>query len=814
MKAASEILYIPAKVKNAVDAITQKPLVLITAGSGYGKTTAVVNCLGQIPRSTIYHWYTCFGELQERAWEGVCRLISYADARVGEYLSKLEKPTVNNMGYIASLMAEIACDRETILVIDNFQLAAFSAPYLLLNAMAAHGNKKLHIAVLSQPLYTNRGSNALDPRICHITQEVFCFSPQDAVKLFSLGAAALDEEQAARLCDATDGWVAALRLHMAELYAKGSLSENIGIGELMEHAFWSRLSETQQKLFLGLSLLDTFTEGQAARMLGRDVIADELWVTVKNNAFVRRSSNSYSLHSMLKSFLAAKLAVAPPAVQRRMFAHGGEACQLQGKNVEALRFFIEAGEDVRALSVPISSLQLAQLIRSDPDGLEKLLSRCQTEVLVGRFLFLLGTAVKASLNEKRTLARTAFLRLEQLSQAGGEANRRDAAAAFEMAASFRAYNDIEQMSRHHAAAISLLDDPQDFYVTNDSWTFCIPSVLYMFWREDAALATCVELLQKGIPNYSVLGGGKGLGWPEMMKAEALLFAGKLDESVSQCHLARTVAKRAGQDSLLFCAWTLLAKAALLRGDIAAFRFNLKEIERHAFEGKEFLCVTASEAALGGLYSLLAMEEKIPRWMLAPESVRETLYPGSAPFALIITLRHIRKHRPEELIGTAEGFIAEADSLHHLLPKLYFLLEEAVWYEQHDKRDMAAQKTGLALSLALPDKVILPFAEYYGDLSEVLRHDRLKNVSAGALERIQELGRQFVRGSAALRAALTGTSPLTPREREVALLAQKRVSTKEIAQSLSISPATVRNTLSKIYSKLAITNKTELSDKQF
>ena len=300
----------------------------------------------------------------------------------------------------------------------------------------------------------------------------------------------------------------------------------------------------------------------------------------------------------------------------------------------------------------------------------------------------------------------------------------------------------------------------------------------------------------------------------MMEAEAYLFAGKLDESVSQCYLARTIAQKSGQDSVLFCVWTLLARVALLRLDVASFQFNIKEIERHAFEGKEFLCVTASEAALGFVYSLLEMEEKIPAWMFTPESVRETLYPISVPFALITTLRYIRKHNPEELIGTAEAFIQEADSQHHVLPKLYFLLEQAVWHAQHDMRDMALEKLSLALSLALPDTIILPFAEYYGELSALYDDDRIKGANAEAFVRIQALGRQFVKGAAVLRAALTGRSPLTPREREVALLAQRRVSTKEIAQALSISPATVRNTLSKIYSKLDITSKAELSGKLF
>ena len=811
--AASNALYIPPRIAHAVSAVTEKPLTLICAGSGYGKTTAVVSCLERVPRNTVYRWYTCFGEPPERAWEGICRLISFADARIGGYLGKLELPNVDHLGYISSLMSEISCERETILIIDNFHMAAFPAPYRLLNALAMHGCDKLHIAVLSHALFSDEGQGALDPRVCHVPQDVFCFSQADIVKLFSISGASLSTAQAARLAQATEGWVAALRLHMAGLLAGGELAEGVGINELMELSFWRHLDERQQSLFLGLSLLDTFTEAQAARMLGRDVIPEALWSAVCSNAFVRRAGSKYTLHSLLKSFLSAKLDTKPEVFLRKMYGRAGMANQLQGKNVEAVLLYMDAFEDANTLSVPLTSLQLAELVQTQAENLDAFLSRCRTELLEERCQLLLRVAAQASLCGKGRLSRTAQTRLEQIKVLpnGDTQLQRKAEAALEMAASFQAYNDIAAMSRHHAAVIELLDDPQDFDLTNNSWTFCIPSVVYMFWRQSGKLAESVSLLHQGIPNYALLSGGKGLGGPEIMAAEALLLSGRTDEAATKGYLARAVAQKAGQDSVIFCAHTLFARTALLKGDTGAFLSSLNAIERQAFEGTEFLCLTASEAALGFLYSMLDMESRLPPWLLSPETVRRTLYPVSAPFALIVTLRYIRRHAPEELIGTAEAYIRETDELHHLMPKLYFLLEQAAWYEQRGERKSALEKTRLALALALPDEVYLPFAEYYGELSGVFSDGRLWG--GKELERIRALGRQFVNGSAMVRAAITGASPLTPREREIALLAQKRVSTKEIAEKLCVSAATVKNTLNKVYSKLGISGKAELEGKQ-
>ena len=75
-------LYISKKLSQAISAITVQPLTLIMAGAGFGKTTAVENYLKQLPCSTAFHWYTCYGESRERAWEGISHLISFADNKI------------------------------------------------------------------------------------------------------------------------------------------------------------------------------------------------------------------------------------------------------------------------------------------------------------------------------------------------------------------------------------------------------------------------------------------------------------------------------------------------------------------------------------------------------------------------------------------------------------------------------------------------------------------------------------------------------------------------------------------------------------
>ena len=56
----------------------------------------------------------------------------------------------------------------------------------------------------------------------------------------------------------------------------------------------------------------------------------------------------------------------------------------------------------------------------------------------------------------------------------------------------------------------------------------------------------------------------------------------------------------------------------------------------------------------------------------------------------------------------------------------------------------------------------------------------------------------------------GTTPLTSREREIALLAVEGLSNREIARALTVSTRTVEGHLYRIYVKLGISRRDELT----
>ena len=123
-----------------------------------------------------------------------------------------------------------------------------------------------------------------------------------------------------------------------------------------------------------------------------------------------------------------------------------------------------------------------------------------------------------------------------------------------------------------------------------------------------------------------------------------------------------------------------------------------------------------------------------------------------------------------------------------LCELYAHLHSAVAWSRLGGDDRAEEALRAALDLALPDRLVLPFAEIgLGERLTALLPDGLREEIAA------------LRGTP----LSNETAALTPREREIAALAAQRRSTAEIAAALHLSAGTVKNLLSVVYEKLGL-----------
>lgn len=821
--------YFPEKLAQNLKPILEAPLTLISAGVGFGKTTAVSCYLkSNLSSEKNIRWYTCFENPPWQIWSDLCTLLETADAITARQLQKLNTPTQDNLNYICLLAESISCEKETYLVIDNYQNCGFAAPDQVLNALACHRCPRLHLIFLSQPLSQYSFHITNNSNIYCLDQKHFVFHAKDIQMLFACNGIRLNNEETQYLWENTGGWLAPLCLHLSSYLTDQRPGAKLRINELIEEIFWSVLDREQKDFFLMLSQLNTFGEKQAAILLDQEEISEPFWQFIRKNAFVYPVGREYTLHSLLQEFLDEKFKNRKESFQQEGMRRAAHAFRSQGKNREAFLLFLHIGADTQALATDLTSQDLTELIKSDHICLNTLLKRCPDELLLKNCELLLGITIKSSLRNKGELTQLCLRRLEGLiNLLAAPADCKDIScpdtsenetvlkklyASLELIRSFQAYNNVAKMSLHHQNVLSYLDIPENFYLTNDPWTFCIPSPVFMFYRSTGQLEETCRQVAEGIPYYAQFTGNKGMGAPEVMRSEYLLLSGNTDNSEMVAHQGYYKAAQYNQDSLCFAADLILCRLALVKQNPRLFKTHFEAIQRRAFDGTEFFCLTMSEICQAFLYMVLGLENKIPSWFSEQTSISRNLYPISVPYAKIIQSRLLRQENPNRFLGIVTEFDEEASRLHVQLPRIYFRLEQACAYLQLKKTEKAAQSVCLALTQALPDQIYLPFAEFYGELSSIYQELEKQPRFTPDLIKIKAIGHGMVQGCVKARSLLLpGTSALTPREREIALLARQRLSNQEIGEKLCISSATVKNTLYKIYAKLNIHGKAELKD---
>ncbi len=813
-KPARTPLYIPPLLKEALERAADYPLTLVEAGSGFGKTTAVAEVLGSPAfRAFDTHWHTFFGEPPEKAWEALAALLGKADRNAALYLKKLILPTVSAIAEISAAMGDLRCEGKIILVLDNYQLAGFESAARLLDALSSHRCPGLHIIVATQPL-RREAATVTNPRIHRIEGRLFAFGREDVKNLFTISGIALSEAQAGELMETTEGWVYALRLQMASYRERGVFESVRDVSQLMETALWNRLCERERELLLRLSPFEKFSARQGALMFGRERLSEAEERFLRDSPFVRRDAGEdrYVFHSLMHTYLARKFAQEPEAFRHDVIRQAAAACAAVGDLFAAALFCAKDGDYEGMLSLPCATKEITELVGFAGGAvIEKLLADCPREILMAHPERITQISLSVLLQGRGGLVSRCLRLLDAISAADvyDEARRKRIRGEIEFIKFFLVFNDLPAMTKAHERACALLDGvPTGIFSLTGTWTFGASSVVCLFWRRSGRLSATLEELIRGIPCYHKLTDGHGTGATSAMAAEMLLLSGDAGRAEAECHRTLYLSEAKNQDSISLCAELTLARAAILRADAAAFEAAVEKIRRLGAEGLEHSNLPAAGLCRAFLFSAVGAQEHIPEWTRDIRAIDERVYAAARPFAHIAYARWLLDDDPVKFRGLVSVFTENAERRQMLLPVIYFKIYQAIDKKRGGKTDEALTQLNEALAAALPDKVLLPFAEQNGEID-----DLLEKLGGAPVSAILTLSARMAAGARKIREALNPRKTrLTKREAQIAGLLADGLSAREAAAKLGISEGTVRVIKKSLYKKLSIRSKHELIKK--
>jgi LuxR family maltose regulon positive regulatory protein len=818
------LYYFPERLALTLARIPDYSVTFVEAPSGYGKTTAVREYLkNNLPTSARVYWYTCLGEPPSKAWDGICGLLEHADVGVAEALKELYPPSMETIADIAALVRELRCESETFFVIDNYQLFENAIPRLLMDVFSVHPGSSLRVIFISQPL-PRSAENVQNPNIHRLAVKDFLFDEDSISRYCRLSGIKIPEREIGRIGKISEGWISAIQLQIDSYRATGSLMEINDIDGLIETAVWNRLNREEKEFLLSVSLFDGFTPLQASIMYGAE-IPKNLNSLLIHNAFIHFSKDSgkYYMHSLLRDYLRRRFELKDEVFRRETTRRAGHACVGTQDYLSAVRFFNFAEDYEAILSMEYRREYFYNQETFVVDMLAEVTRKCQRDMLKKYPFSLLEFAYYMFLDGRFDVY--GFLRgcldealAEDKNRAEGdgakipEHDRKQIEGELALLDSFRFYNDIRRMSEGHRAALELFGGGTSvLYKSTTQWTFGNVSILFMFWRESGHLAEELDAMDECVPIYSTVVSGHGAGSPAVMRAEAALARGDDRAAEVLCREAIFLARSYNQESICLCAERVLAKAALLGGDEVAWDAALSELRQYGSSRYNRVLRRMAELSLASLSLFLDDAQSVADWLRAPESIKRTMFAQAVPYGeTMYGALLLAEKRWGELKGMVGPAANRACAMHYVLQQVYYPIYHAVALSAEKKHEEARHRLQDALSLALPDEIYLPFAEAGGAILPTLKSLR-KNFEPEKIDALLALCERYASGAAKIKKhSASVKSPLTPREKEIALLAKSRLSASEIASKLFISENTVNSTLKNIYNKLDIHSKTELT----
>ncbi len=818
--------YFSNRLKRQLDEIPDYPLTIVEAPSGFGKTTAVREYLkNEISRTAGEYWYTCLGEPASTAWMGICELFSNVNIKVADELKSLKLPTQDMLFYMRAILRSLSCQKETYLVIDNYQLVDCDIHRELISVFSMHGNPKLHMIFITQQLDSRQQLSVHNDNIHTIEASSFFFDREGIASLFRMEGLRLTEGELENIFINTQGWVSAIRLQMINYKETGSFLCLAGIEQLVETAIWDRLAPIEQDFLLRVSVFDSFTARQAVAMLEYDIMPEEIERELRTSDFIRYfpEKRLFIIHSILLDDLRNRFYHhQTEEYQSRVFYKAGTACAAMKQYCLAAEFFYKVRDFDAILSLPFTRKYLDEQKEKCGEGmLVAIVSGCPEEILCkypftmivfGHHAILVGECgiykklrgllqhvVEEGINFTR----------EEIRKIRGECILLEALGRF---------NDISKMQEGFKAAWELLGDSSDMAENSTPWLSVFVTTFGMFWRESGGLDRTLQLIEETKPIYRKFSRDQAAGLCYMVQAEVMLVRGRDDEAEILCHKALYEARSYRQASICIFAELSLARIFILRGDAENFFVAVRNIQGYAKENQDLSVHRMVDLCMSVISLILGIKDHVAPWLYDMESIKKSLYAPVIPFAQILHLRLLlMDKRYNEFYAVSQIILEDPGNpggdIKYLMPKAYYLIFLAVAKHNNGSDTEALKHLKEALDIALPDQIYLPFADHEC-MVEFLTANFIQH-SGGSIPALIDLCKRQGRGVSMIRkAAQQKKSPLTPREREVAHLAKNRISSREIANKLYISEATVKTILRSVYSKLDIHSRSELASKEF
>jgi len=738
----------PRLYKLFKDAINY-PLIIVCAGSGYGKTYAVHSFLKEYDtkiaqaqriknisskapaKDTTYTSWVQISErdnIPARFWESYSNQVSLLWPEFGTRLKEIGFPKSDEaFSKYSAIKLEIASlPGIHIRVFDDFHLLRNTdiLRFFERGVNVTPPNLKLILISRTMP-EINLISVMKSENVFTIQEDALCFTEEEIVKYFNQIRLSLMSADIKDIYDDTQGWAFAVNLiarslakkRKYERYALDAMKKNIF--RFFEAEFPQTISEQLWHFLLRISLIDHLSAG-LIKLLAKENCSsvDELIAEMELlNAYIRYDfiMDSYVIHHLFLDYLRQKQEQILTDDERRETHHtAGLWCEENGYHMDALSYY-EKSTDYDAIIRKAASLNV-QMPQDMAGYALEIFERIPNEVKASNPLFP-SMLLKLKIN------------LGQFDEAQNIAEKyaADYEAQPETPERNRALSGIYTFWGLLRMKMSTYTDVYDFDIYYNKLSFYYDKNPFKFigsykaltasaWASNVgtdrigAMEEYIAAVSRMISFLSPALIGFYDGLEDLLRGELCFYRRQFNDAEQYLKQSITKTRKHDQYVTQNKAIVYMMHIYFSNGDLEGATRSLKEME--AASAKHIESISLYDIA-GGFYHLaLDNCEKIPEWL------KGNFSPFTHPsflenYANRIRARYHYQTRQYSALLTFIENMAEHPSI--LFGKIELKVLKAMSLYQLKKRSEAIAALTEAYNLAEPNKLITSFTEYAKDM---------------------------------------------------------------------------------------------------
>ncbi|MDR1930019.1 MAG: helix-turn-helix transcriptional regulator, partial [Treponema sp.] len=610
----------------------KRPIVIVSAGAGYGKSHAVYSFVHKYPVSLFWLGFTVRDNVGEHFWEDFTSAVRMVNLEAAEALAGLDFPSTDRQfeRYFQVPVKKTKPDTNYIFVYDDLHLIHNKEVlrFMEKNITSPFSNiTSILISRASVPLklmgFESKGL------VAKIGQEDLKFSRAEMLEYLDMRGVHPPKLLAENIYNSTDGWAFAIRLAGEVLTREQKLPVMLGdysavafrsnIFRLIEEEILSAVSPELRRLLIKLSLID-LPAADLVRELAGEEFLDSLG---QISSFINLDSytNIYSIHPLLQKYLRGLAEELSPGERRDVYRKAADWSFARGNKLNAAAYYDKAGDYLGIFKViyampmimndETATLLLGSMLRAPPEIYRK----NPQAYVIRTLLFIILARFEDAENEIREYigsleARDDAMENPAIARAlAGLYNTRGLSKFLtcQTTGDYDFLQDLEKAFQYYKVSRFKAVPPYSVY--NVSSYICRVGVPGRGEMEKfiAALVPAVAFISVSI-------GGCTYGMDDLAEAELAFFRGDLLLAEEWSHRAVKKARECFQYEIENRALFFLLRIALNRGDGTSVKNTLKELEDQLGEENYFNRLTNYDIVNGWFYAQLGQLGRIASWL--------------------------------------------------------------------------------------------------------------------------------------------------------------------------------------------------------